>query len=90
MLHCDEICIGLDLTPRWYDKDETILDFGAAVVTGARAPAAEALALGTGLLRGVRVTGQDGRDYRVVVNMGESEVVFEGLPLPPATARVLS
>jgi hypothetical protein len=88
MLHCDEICIGLQLSPRWYDKDETILDFGAAVVTGNKAPTAEVLQLEDGL-RGVRVTGQDGRDYRVVANMGESEILFEGLPLTPATARVL-
>ena len=88
MLHCDEICIGLGLEPRWYDKDETVLDFGAAVVTGNKAPAAEVLALEAGL-RGVRVTGQDGRDYRVVVNIGDTELTFEDHPLPPATARVL-
>jgi hypothetical protein len=88
MLHCDEICIGLGLEPRWYDKDETVLDFGAAVVTGNKAPAAEVLALEAGL-RGVRVTGQDGRDYRVVVNIGDTELTCEDHPLPPATARVL-
>ncbi len=89
MLHCDEICIGLELTPRWYDKDETILDFGAVVVTGARAPAAEVLDLGGGLLRGVRVAGQDGRDYRLIANMGATEATYEGISLPPATAWVL-
>jgi hypothetical protein len=88
MLHCDEICIGLGLSPRWYDKDETILDFGAVVVTGNKAPTAEVLQLEDGL-RGVRVTGQDGRDYRVVVNIGDTELTFEGHPLPPTTARVL-
>jgi len=88
MLHCDEICIGLQLTPHWYDKDETILDFGAAVVIGNKAPAAEVLALEEGL-RGVRVTGQDGRGYRVILNIGDTELSFEDQPLAPANALVL-
>jgi hypothetical protein len=90
MLHCDEICLTLDLTPRWYDKDETILDFGVAVTTNGVVATAEALPLPCAGLRGVRVTGQDGKTYRVVANFGAADETCDGRLLPACTAVVLA
>ena len=89
MLHCDEICIGLDLTPRWYDKDEAIFDFGAAVTTNGVVSVTEALPVAHPDLRAVRVTGQDGKAYRVIANFGAAAADYEGTALVPCSAIVL-
>ncbi len=89
MLHCDEVCIGLGLTPRWYEKDETIVDCGAVLSTRGRIPQAEMLEMNDPALRGVRVTGADGVIYRVVVNFGCDERRWEHAVLSACSARVL-
>lgn len=89
MRYCDEVCIPLELRPRWYDKDGTIFDFGAAVATNGRFPQAAPLDMGHPDLRGVRATGADGRAYRGVVNFGHETREWQGASPAQCTAKVI-
>ena len=90
MLHCDEICMPLHLTPRWYDPGETLFDFGAVLTTTGALPQAEPFACPSADMRAVRVKGQNGRTYTVVANFGSAPATYDNQVLPPCTARVLA
>lgn len=82
MLHCDEICTTLQLTPRRYQKDECVFDFGVAVVAGIGAEATskvDTTAHDTGVpfCRAVSIIGQDGVEYIVVANFGYNPATIE-------------
>jgi len=81
MLRVDKILIGGTYTPAWYDKDEILFDFGATLACDTTAPVGESYA--NGHIRGIRVTGADGRIYILAANFGTTPVSCEmfGQPL---------
>lgn len=73
MLHCDEICETLQLSPTWYEKDDCIYDFGIAVTCGSETPAENFVRcdLGEGLLRAVVVNDTNGIKYIVAASFAD-------------------
>ncbi len=76
-LRVEEICFGCDLGTRAVDPDTLILDVGWAVLAGVTSEqtagvAAGQLAMPGPDLRGVTVTGIDGREYALIANFGRA------------------
>lgn len=99
-LHCDEICISPSKKPMWFDKGETIYDFGCVVVTEQDAAAipetvqaARAIPQKHPDCRAVQITGQDGKRYVVAANFsdGPAECRWEtdGRQIDAMTAIVI-
>lgn len=82
MLHCDEICTTLQLTPRRYQKNECVFDFGVVVVAGAGVKETaevkvKKLDTDNPLCRMVSVTGQNGIEYIIAANFGYEPLTVE-------------
>ncbi|NLD87959.1 MAG: hypothetical protein GX633_06845 [Clostridiales bacterium] len=72
MLKVDEICTTVYDGPKWFEKDECILDFGAAITVSGN-PVSCSLISSEGNRRTVSVTGTDGVDYIIEFNMDTME-----------------
>ncbi len=72
MLRVDDITVGGSNKMRWYDKNEILFDFAAAIRTDKQET--ESMNYFGGNVRAVRVRGDNGKYYIVVVNFGENEV----------------
>ncbi len=68
MLKVDQAVLGGSDTPAWYDKGCAVFDFAALLSVGADCPRGEGYC--DGELRAVRLTGADGREYRLIANFG--------------------
>ncbi len=81
MLRVDDILVGGAAKARWYDKNELLFDFAAAVRTDEKEAAAQGLVQGD--IRAARVCGADGKWYVVAANFGGEPAVCElfGHPL---------
>lgn len=83
-LYIEEICLTCESGPRRVAPNTHLLDLGFAVLSGSGARSVQNLPGGQielpGLLRGIWVTGADGKRYSLVANFGENEqtVTVEG------------
>ena len=81
MLHCDEISIAPQETPRFYQKDETVYDIAASITVGTPNQnhcLAQTLSLPEYPdLRAVIVRGQDETDYLLAFQFGGTPISTE-------------
>lgn len=78
----DEICLHSDYSVRRCEPNETLVDVGFAVLSGVRAERTRATAGGSlhssdDRIRGVWVTGVDGKRYELWANFGSHEQTVE-------------
>ena len=70
MLRVDRIIVGGSDKPSWYDRGETLFDFGAALRCDAEPVSCESFIDGD--VRAAKVPGADGREYIVAANFGDA------------------
>jgi hypothetical protein len=86
-LYAEEFCMDVMSSPFWAEDGEVIVDAGFVVKAGVdKEKTREAAALtgavdipgtGSGLLRWIETTGEDGKKYLAVANFGENTVCMK-------------
>ena len=72
MLRTDLLLIGGSDTPKWYDKNAVLFDFGAVLRTDRCA--AETTSAADGDIRAIQVRGADGEMYVIIANFGSEQI----------------
>ncbi|MCP4645340.1 MAG: hypothetical protein GY851_33160 [bacterium] len=98
-LHVDEICMGCQTGFEAHDAGEELFDLGAVVLCGVTEEETVRLVDGNPPIpfqsdapdvRGVRVTGADGRTYVVIANFGDDRTVAIGALQGSKTPHVVA
>lgn len=101
MLKVDEICTTVVRSPKWYENQECILDFGVVLCSGADPAATSALiskcrrqkASSDGV-RAVSVQGRNGNEYVIVFNVTDHPIQctiedYGEVQLLPCEAKII-